>query len=221
MKTLRHWIIERNGGKERGAMSRFAEKVGALQSSVSQWCVGLVEPSDEMLPKIAKTLGINKEQLAAAIAETRMASAAIPSRQSILRDRKSAGPLMPQPSAPPIPVLGTVSAEKFRFSTEAAPGEHIYAPCPTGKDCFALKVKGSCLEPEIQDGEYIIVIKTGFVEDGQLAVVNLGEECTLKHVFYRANSLELKSGNPRIKTIKVSDSQAGIIGRVTGAFRKI
>ncbi|MCX7774238.1 MAG: helix-turn-helix domain-containing protein [Clostridia bacterium] len=81
---------------------------------------------------------------------------------------------------------------------------------------FAIRVKGdSMINARIYEGD-IVFIEKGDVENGQIGVVQIGDEYTLKRVYRSRRSLELRSENPNYPPMIFSsaDKQVSIIGRV-------
>ncbi len=62
MNELRDKIVSWNKGIERGAQLRFSKAVGVNQATVSRWMKG-ISPSEDQLPKIAKVLGVEPDDL--------------------------------------------------------------------------------------------------------------------------------------------------------------
>lgn len=90
------------------------------------------------------------------------------------------------------------------------------------KDAFILKVAGdSMIDDGILDGDYVVVRPQSTVENGQIAVVLLDDDATVKRVFIKGGQLTLRPANPRYKpkTFKRSDKTIRIIGKVVGCFR--
>jgi SOS-response transcriptional repressor LexA len=219
-KTFKDLIIAWNNGTKDGALATFADAIGVRIANVSHWAAGRYEPSDTITPKILEVLKINQEQLRAALARTKAKRTIYSAGDKMARARHALAEPMTLP-AQLIPVLGTVSAEKFRFSFQSIPDEYIAAPASNGHECFALKVKGECMQPNIYDGEYVIVAKTDYVDDGQMAIVNIGDDCTLKRVFRHGSEVELKPDNPNFQSITTPAASVRVLGKITGAFRKI
>ena len=216
-------LIKWNGGRLEAAQKRFGDKLGITSAAMSLYAGGKRTPTDNVKRKMAKELKLPLEELDKVFEETKAARLLMKaSHPGMVRESGSGESAHPQASTPHlIPVLGTASAEFFRFSFDAIADEYIDAPHPSGRDSFALHVKGSHLSPQISNGDYLIVVKTGFVEDGQMAVIKIDDEYTLKRVYYRQGQLELRTVKAKSSSIKVSDEDASIIGRVTGSFRKI
>lgn len=93
-----------------------------------------------------------------------------------------------------VPLLGSVSA-----------GQPIYEPedfdvsIPVGSPVrcdYALRVKGDSMKPTYLNGDIVLVRKQNTIDDGRIAIVAVGEEATLKHVYRTRNGVTLVSDNP-------------------------
>lgn len=72
---------------------------------------------------------------------------------------------------------------------------------------FFLQADGDSMEPTIFAGQVIIVDRSRKDFDGKVCVVVLEDTLTCKRVFFRNNSIILKSDNPKYKDIVVQDNQ--------------
>jgi repressor LexA len=93
-----------------------------------------------------------------------------------------------------------------------------------GKGTFLLQVAGDSMVDEgIMDGDYVIVQPAPTVENGQIGVVLLNDEATVKRVFVQKARIALKPANQRAgyKTmyVKQSDKDVRILGKVVGCIR--
>lgn len=90
------------------------------------------------------------------------------------------------------------------------------------KDAFLLRVAGDSMVGDgILDGDYVIVRPQSSVENGQIAVVMVDDEATVKRVFFKPDRIILQSANPRYtpKVFKRGDKTLRVIGKVIGCFR--
>lgn len=63
---------------------------------------------------------------------------------------------------------------------------------------YFLRVKGDSMEgSHIYDGDLIYVKKTDSVKSGQIAIVMIGDEVTIKKVIYKNDLMILEASNPR------------------------
>ncbi|MBR5187834.1 MAG: repressor LexA, partial [Clostridia bacterium] len=95
------------------------------------------------------------------------------------------------PRAANIPIVGQVAAGLPILAQENCEGYLEFCP-PKGAlkgELFALRVKGeSMIEAGILDGDYVVVNRTNYVDNGDIAVVLIGDEATVK-TFYRENGV--------------------------------
>lgn len=107
-----------------------------------------------------------------------------------------------------IPLLGSVACGKPVYADEefqyyVAVGAEIRAD-------FALHAKGdSMIGARINDGDIVFVRQTNAVDNGEIAVVIIGDEATLKRVYYypEKSILILKAENPKYDDMVYSDSE--------------
>ncbi len=133
-----------------------------------------------------------------------------------------------------IPILGTVSAGQGILAVESIEG-YITAPhanfLPTETeekfelvedDKFALKVQGdSMIECGIFNGDYVIVQKQSFIQNGEIAVVFWDNQATVKRIFKRSNAVILHPENKTMFDIVLYDHDHPIIlGKVIASIRK-
>lgn len=117
---------------------------------------------------------------------------------------------------------------KLPFLGKVACGEPIYADeeresyVMVGTDInadFCLQCQGdSMINARIHDGDIVFVKKTDIVENGEIAVVIIDDEATLKRFFYyrEQNLVILKPENPKYQDIILTGEQLNqvrVIGR--------
>ncbi|MCL2099952.1 MAG: hypothetical protein FWH24_05915, partial [Oscillospiraceae bacterium] len=84
---------------------------------------------------------------------------------------------------------------------------------------FALKIKGeSMIEAGIMDGDYIIVEKRNYAEDGEIVVALIeDEEATVKKYYVENGYIRLQPCNSAMRPIVIQDAK--ILGRVISVMR--
>ena len=92
--------------------------------------------------------------------------------------------------------------------------ETVLAPADIDADFVFRCVGDSMINARIFDGD-IVFVKSGPVEDGQIGVVRIGEEYTLKRIYRGPDYLELRAENPMYpaKIIRGEQENAEIVGR--------
>ncbi len=99
-----------------------------------------------------------------------------------------------------IPILGTVVAGQPAYAAENIVGwEEVTDKMSMQGKLFALKAKGSSMEPEFKEGDIVIVREQPDIESGDIAVVLInGDEATLKKVKKDPNGLFLYAFNQAV-----------------------
>ncbi len=98
-----------------------------------------------------------------------------------------------------IPLIGSVAGGEPIYDEET----DLYIDGPIKASC-ALRLKGDSMAPTYLQGDIIYVREQPEVRSGQVAVVFLDDQCTLKHVYKSNNGLQLISDNPKYPPINVS-----------------
>lgn len=124
-----------------------------------------------------------------------------------------------------VPLVGTVAAGLPLLAEENI---EDYIPVSSNllrtDGMFYLRVNGnSMVNAAICDGDLVLVRPQPFVEQGQIAVVRIGDEATVKRFFRFDNRIELYPENPDFKPIVCweEDEDVRIIGKVTAVFRTL
>ena len=123
-------------------------------------------------------------------------------------------------STPSIPVVGRVAAGLPILAEENCDG-YIAVELPSGTDksnVFALKVSGeSMIEAGILNGDYVIVDRTPYAENGQIVVALIGDEATVKTFYKEKDHFRLQPENSTMRPIISND--VVILGRVIANLR--
>jgi len=126
-----------------------------------------------------------------------------------------------------IPVVGRVAAGEPILAEENIEGyvnlKELFSP---SKNAFILKVTGDSMVDEgIMDGDFVVVEPTSAIENGQIGVVLLDDEATVKRIYVQHDRIALKSANRvagyKTRYIKGADKDVRIIGKVTGCFKRL
>lgn len=116
-----------------------------------------------------------------------------------------------------LPMLGKVACGEPIFADEDRES-YIMIGTDIGAD-FCLQCQGdSMINARIHDGDIVFVKKTDIVENGEIAVVIIDDEATLKRFFYyrEQNLVILKPENPKYQDIILTGEQLNqvrVIGR--------
>jgi repressor LexA len=127
-----------------------------------------------------------------------------------------------------VPLLGKVSAGLPILATENVEDSvriDSFLLGGSGKEIFALRVKGdSMIEDGIYDGDYLFVRKALSATPGDVVVVLIEDEATVKRYFPEGDRVRFQPANQAMQPIYVSKSDLRstmILGVVVGIYRKL
>jgi repressor LexA len=124
-----------------------------------------------------------------------------------------------------LPILGRVAAGTPILAEENIEGyvsvEKLFG---RKEGTFLLRVAGdSMIDEGIMDGDLVVVQAGSTIADGEIGIVLLDEEATVKRVFVQKDRIALKPANHKAgyktRYIKRFDKDVRILGKVVGCIR--
>jgi repressor LexA len=125
-----------------------------------------------------------------------------------------------------VPILGRIAAGQPLLATEhvedtlALPRAWVQ-----GEEVFLLRVTGESMAPLLLPGDLVMVRVQPRVAKGEIAVVLVDEEATVKRVFEEVGGLVLRGDNPGFTPLRFAPEEAAamvqILGKVTGVYRSL
>jgi len=122
-----------------------------------------------------------------------------------------------------LPVAGRIRAGKPLLALEEIES-HIVVDRNLfkGGDSFALRVTGdSMVDAGILHGDYVVVKPQREIRSGDIGVVLIGEEATVKKVYPKRGSITLVPANKMMEPVTYRTDEVSIIGKVIGVIRKL
>lgn len=184
---------------------RLAEKVGVSPATIYRYEKGDIEkvPVD-VIKDIAKALNTTPAYLMGW--ETSPAAPAIP-----------AG-FEPRPKTVKRPLVGDIACGE---PITAEQNVQEYVDVPEGIVCdFCLRCHGdSMIDAGIRDNDVVYIKTQPQVEDGEIAAVRIGDEATLKRVYYDGSTITLVPANSAYRPKSYSGPELDDIqieGKATG-----
>lgn len=121
-----------------------------------------------------------------------------------------------------IPIIGKITAGQPILAVE-----NVEDTFPVPLDfigsknyLFMLNVFGdSMVEAGIYDGDYVIIEKTSYAENGDIVAALIDDEATIKRFFKENGHIRLQPENRYMSPIIVDEAK--ILGKVVGLFRKM
>ena len=128
----------------------------------------------------------------------------------------------PLPDMARIPVVGQIACGEPITAEENIEG---YASAPERwKADFALICRGRSMEPKIMDGDLVAICSDTRVETGQIAAVRIGDEATLKKVYFYPERIILRPINDEFEELVFEGEEMNKIsieGKAVGLCRDI
>lgn len=161
--NIRRLLKEKNK-----TQNELAEYVGVSKTTVSEWIAAKKYPRIEKIQAIAEYFDVYRSD----ITESKVKN---------------------QSKAVRIPVLGKVIAGiPIEAIEEIIDYEEITEQMARTGDFFALQVTGDSMEPQMSEGDVVIVRKQDDLDSGQIGIVLVnGDEATVKKVLKKENGIML------------------------------
>lgn len=87
---------------------------------------------------------------------------------------------------------------------------------------FSLRVTGdSMVDAGILNGDFVVVKPQKTIENGEIGVVLIEDEATVKRVFVKNKNIILKPENKNMQPVSYKPEEVSIIGKVIGVIRKL
>jgi repressor LexA len=126
-----------------------------------------------------------------------------------------------------IPILGRVAAgQPILAQQHVEDTVHVDSfLIGTNKKVYGLRVQGdSMIGDGILSGDYVFVKKQLNADDGEIVVAMIGDDATVKRVYFEGKRVRFQPSNPRMAPIYVDESDfrsTMILGVVVGVYRKL
>lgn len=125
-----------------------------------------------------------------------------------------------------IPILGRIAAGVPLLAHENYEGTLRVdsSMVPRGGQIFALVVTGdSMIEDGIHDGDYLFVREKNTARNGEIAVVMVEGEATVKRFYSEGKTIRLEPANASMAPILIdrTSGDVSVVGVAVGLFRKI
>lgn len=176
------------------SQSELSRKTGIGKSSISTYLTGEYEPKQKNIYKMALALNVNEAWLMGADVPMERQDTAASHIQNPI-----AANITPLPAMKAWQVLGATACGK-PLHRELL-DETILAPADIKADIVFRCVGDSMINARIFDGDAVFIHLQPEVENGQIAVVRVGDEYTLKRIYVFEDYVELRAENPTVKPI--------------------
>lgn len=169
-----------------------ANEIGVARSTIQRYEKGTINKAKlPVVEAIARALSVSPAWLCCKSEEM------FPSKQELV-----VGTAIDLSKYRSIPVLGRISAGMPLYAEQNVEG-YTLTELDDGEEYFALRVEGDSMNAaRIQEGDLLIVRRQSEVDDGEIAIVMVGDEDATVKRFYHSNTtvtLMPQSTNPAHK----------------------
>lgn len=196
--------------------STLAGKIGVVTRTLQRWEKGEQVPDGVTITRIAKATNVQANWLLTGEAEMYAA----PPRPENVYTLPST--LRRKTKLVDLPLISAVPAGKV--ATMFHP-DYVddYVTVDDVKDpgAFALKVKGSSMSPRIEDGDVVIVSPQQEAHSGDICVVRVNGEDTLKKVKFEGNYVHLIPLNPDFEPMTVKKKDVNFVWKVVKLIKEL
>jgi SOS-response transcriptional repressor LexA len=193
-----------------------AEKVGVATRTLQRWEKGEQVPDGVTITRIARATAVQPSWLLTGDGEMY----ALPSRPDNVYPLP--GSLRRGAHLVDLPLISSVPAGKV--ATIFHP-DYVddYVTIDDVKDpgAFALRVKGSSMAPRIEDGDVVIVSPQLEARNGDVCVVRVNGEDTLKKVKFEGSYVHLIPLNPEFEPATVKRKDVNFVWKVVKLIKEL
>ncbi len=201
---------------------QLANDIGISPSTLSDYLNLRSNPSHGVIQRIADYFGVGKSDIDTTfkdIPKSSLSSKVVKIMESLSRYRQhnvyyyAENQLNEQNGkTEPIFLVGETAAG-YAIEYSQMNAEQINTTIPKGAD-YALTVRGDSMEPLIKDGSIIFYKEQPVVENGEIAIIEIGGgEVTCKKFYFNGEKVILRSINDKYEDM-IFDNGVRVIGKV-------
>ena len=192
------------------SQGELCKRTGIPKSAMSQYMSGKFKPKQTRTFLIAEALRVNESWL-------------MGFEQEPMEKKPLPKNLIPLKKIRFVPILGQIACGEPILAEQNYEGS-VMVP-ENVNATFALRCKGdSMIDVNIQDGDIVFVQETPEVENGEIAAVIIGDEATLKKVYYQNDTITLMPANSSFEPLvykKEEINEIRICGKAVAVLRHI
>ncbi len=192
------------------SQGELCKRTGIPKSAMSQYMSGKFKPKQTRTFLIAEALRVNESWL-------------MGFEQEPMEKKPLPKNLIPLKKIRFVPILGQIACGEPILAEQNYEGS-VMVP-ENVNATFALRCKGdSMIDVNIQDGDIVFVQETPEVENGEIAAVVIGDEATLKKVYYQNDTITLTPANSSFEPLVYKREEINdirICGKAVAVLRHI
>jgi repressor LexA len=193
-----------------------AEKIGVVTRTLQRWEKSEQVPDAVSMMKIAKATNVQANWLLTGDGEMYISSAPPDNVYQFHTAARRRVRLVD------LPLISAVPAGKVATMFHPDYVDN-YVTVDDVKDpqAFALKVKGSSMAPRIEDGDIVVVSPQQEAHNGDICVVRVNEEDTLKKVKFEGSYIHLIPLNSDFEPVTVKKKDVNFVWKVVKLIKEL
>jgi len=208
-------IREARGNKELD-QATLATKIGVVTRTLQRWEKGDQVPDGVAITKLAKATNVTPSWLLTGEGEMysspRRPDNVYPLNATARRNIRLVD----------LPLISSVPAGKVAtlFHPDYV-DDYVTVDDIKDPQAFALRVKGQSMSPRIEDGDIVIVSPQQEPRNGDICVIRVDEEDTLKKVKFEGNYIHLIPLNPEFEPVTVKRKDVNFVWKVVKLIKEL
>jgi repressor LexA len=197
--------------------SGLAGKTGVVTRTLQRWEKGEQVPDGNAITRLARVTNVQPTWLLTGEGDMYAAAVRPGNMYSLPAD-----PHRRKARLAELPVVSSVPAGKVA-TTFHPDYVDTYVTVDDVRDpgAFALKVKGNSMAPRIEDGDIVVVSPQSEARTGDICVVRVREEDTLKKVKFEGTYLHLIPLNPEFEPVTVKKRDVNFVWKVVKLIKEL
>ncbi len=193
-----------------------AAKIGVAARTLQRWEKGEQTPDGLAITALAKATGVQPNWLLTGDGEMYP----VPSRPDNVYPLPGAN--RRRAKLVDLPLISAVPAGKVAtiFHPDYA-DDYVTVDDIRDPSAFALKVKGQSMSPRIEDGDVVIVSPQQEARSGDICVVRVNGEDTLKKVKFEGTYIHLIPLNPDFEPVTVKRKDVNFVWKVVKLIKQL
>jgi repressor LexA len=208
-------IREARGNKELD-QATLAAKIGVVTRTLQRWEKGDQIPDGIAITKIAKATNVTASWLLTGEGEMYVTrnrpDNVYPLNAAARRNIRLVD----------LPLISSVPAGKVAtlFHPDYV-DDYVTVDDIKDPQAFALRVKGQSMSPRVEDGDIVIVSPQQEPRNGDICVIRVNEEDTLKKVKFEGNYIHLIPLNPEFEPVTVKRKDVNFVWKVVKLIKEL
>lgn len=193
-----------------------SSKAGVVTRTLQRWEKGEQVPDGISIMKLAKATGVSASWLLTGEGEMYETQVRPGNVYTLPTTMRRPARLID------LPLISSVPAGKV--ATTFHPDyvdDYVTVDDVKDPQAFALKVRGNSMSPRIEDGDIVIVSPQAESRNGDICVIRVAGEDTLKKVKFEGNYIHLIPLNPEFEPVTVRKKEVDFVWKVVKLIKEL